>query len=78
MPVFRADGNIVQVFFSEYSLNTLVRTLIDINWFEYTVYETSDNIEALLQDFEWAFGSCTKCALLVKPIREFNRTLSNI
>lgn len=57
MPVYRNDGNIIQVFFSEYSLNTLMRTLIELDWFQYRVNQTSDNVEAIISEYEWAFGS---------------------
>ena len=61
MPLYREDGNIVQIFFSEYSLNTILSSVIEQNWFNYTMVQTSDNVDAIIDDFEYSFGEYEEC-----------------
>ncbi len=67
MPLYREDGNIVQIFFSEYSLNTILTSVIELNWFNYTMVQTSDNVDAIIDDFEYSFGEFEECEVIVMP-----------
>mmetsp|Transcript_34217 Transcript_34217/g.33440 ORF Transcript_34217/g.33440 Transcript_34217/m.33440 type:complete len:297 (+) Transcript_34217:752-1642(+) len=71
MPLHREDGNIVQVFFSEYSLTTILQSAVSLDWYNYTITQSSDNVDAIIADFEFSFGEHSECEMFVRPTLDF-------
>mmetsp|Transcript_30750 Transcript_30750/g.22843 ORF Transcript_30750/g.22843 Transcript_30750/m.22843 type:complete len:172 (+) Transcript_30750:822-1337(+) len=62
----------MQVMFSEYSLTTLLKAAIELQWYNYTSVQSSDNVDAIINDFEFSFGEHERCEMFVKPILDFD------
>lgn len=65
LPVHVDDGKTIQVLLSEYVLNSFMISVVDLEWYEYIFNFQSDNIEAIVQGFEEAFGEFNNCTLTI-------------
>ena len=66
MPLYWDEGKIVQVFLSQYTLTSLLKSIVQLDLYNYTLIETSDNIDAIISDFEFSFGVHESCEMLIK------------
>lgn len=65
MPVHVDEGQPIQVLLSEYVLNSFMISVVDLEWYEYSFNFKSDNVEAIIKDFEEAFGEIDNCTLSI-------------
>lgn len=56
IPIFQPQGKLVQIVVSDYVLNTVIHSIIELNWYSYSIHQNSDAIDAFIQGFEAAFG----------------------
>ena len=56
MPVHVAEGEEVQVLISEYTLNQLLLSVVKLDLLQFATNSTSDNVDAMISDFERAYG----------------------
>lgn len=57
MPIHNPDREDIQVFISEYFIDQMLQTIIDLKLFKYSIEnQTSDNIDAIITEFEDSFG----------------------
>lgn len=56
MPVRQRDGRDLQVFISDYTLTTIVRSVISKNFMSVEKYMTGDEIATIIEDFSDFFG----------------------
>lgn len=67
MPVHNPDGSEVQLMISEHSINTALFTGVELGLLEYTNSEqSSKSIEAVISDFERAYGEINNVTIVVK------------
>jgi hypothetical protein len=66
MPLYESNGRELQVLISEYSMNTVLRSMIDLDKLDYEDYLTSDQILALIEDFEEPFGDQDEVLMVIK------------
>jgi len=52
MPYFDPNGRHLQVLVSEYSMNSILKTIIDSDFISYNHTLSSDEMESLISDFE--------------------------
>jgi len=78
MPYFDPKGRHLQVLISEYSFQSILKTVIDSNLISYNHTLTSDEISSLISDFEDPFGSQQDVLVLFKsaPSKEFEPKVS--
>ena len=51
MPLYDESGREVQILISEYSVNTILRSIIDCDYIEYERVLSSDEITSIIEDF---------------------------
>ena len=56
MPYFEKNGKELQILVSEYSLYTILKSVIDLHYLKYNTTVTSDAIQSIISDFEKPFG----------------------
>ena len=56
MPLYRNDSWEIQAYISEYSINSLLKAVIDSEMYSYTLTTNSDNVDSLVNNFEKYFG----------------------
>lgn len=66
MPFYESNGRELQVLVSEYSMNTILRSMISLDVLDYEDYLTSDQILALIEDFEEPFGDQEEVKMMIK------------
>ena len=45
--------------------------MIEMSVYNYTMTQSSDNVDAIVADFEFSFGIFEKCSLVFKPALEY-------
>jgi hypothetical protein len=53
-------------------------TVTDLKWYEYTFYQNSDSIDAIVDGFEEAFGDQPNCTIIIEASENFNGTKPEI
>ena len=66
MPLYDVNGREIQVIISEYSLNTILKSVIELDYIQYEKYLTSDEITSIIEDFENPFGDCDNVKMVIK------------
>jgi hypothetical protein len=66
MPLYDVNGREVQALISEYSLNTILRSVIELDYVQYEKIMTSDEITSIIEDFEEPFGDHDGVKLILK------------
>jgi hypothetical protein len=66
MPIYDINGREVQAIISEYSLNTFLRTMIDLDYIYFEKILTSDEINSIIEDFENPFGDQEEVKVIMK------------
>ena len=57
MPYYDATGRELQVIVTEYTINTILKSIVELDWFSYERNMTSEEITSILiPDFETPFG----------------------
>jgi hypothetical protein len=56
MPYFDPNGHSLQIMLSEYSIGSVLKTIIDSKFVSYNFTTNSDQITAVISDFEQPFG----------------------
>jgi len=57
MPFYRPQGNDFQIMVSEYSIESLLKAYIDGNELKFNATLSSEEVGALINDFERVFGN---------------------
>lgn len=71
MPAHEADGAEVQLLVSEYSLNTMLLTAVELNLLNYTNSDqNSASIEMLMNNFEGTYGVHDNVTIVVNSAQE--------
>jgi len=71
MPAHEADGAEVQLLVSEYSLNTMLLTAVELNLLNYTNSDqNSASIEMLMNNFEGTYGVHENVTIVVNSAQE--------
>ena len=60
IPYFDGNGKQVQLLISEYSMNTILKTIIDLDYINGNKTFNSDEIQSIVPDFEQPFGTQDK------------------
>ena len=50
-------------------MDTMLRTIIDVNLVKYTLNQTSANIDAIINGFEDSFGEWPSCSIEMVPAK---------
>lgn len=66
MPLYDLNGREVQVLISEYSLNTIIKSVIELDYVQYEKYLSSDEITSIIEDFEQPFGDQDQVKMVIK------------
>ena len=66
MPLYDVSGREVQILISEYSVNTILRSLIELDYIEYERVLSSDEITSIIEDFEEPFGNHGEVKMIIK------------
>ena len=56
MPLYNVNGKDLQVFVSEYSLTSFLKTIIDLKSLNYTFNVTSEQVQSVIDNFDKPFG----------------------
>lgn len=58
----------------------MLQSIIEMNWYNHTLIQTSDNVDAIISDFEFAFGEFEECQIVIKPTVFYNseKSMMNI
>lgn len=77
MPIIYDFGRDLQVFLSEYSLQTLINSIIENNWVQYVSYMTGDEIDVIIEDFSDIFGyhDYVKVVMKASPIESLSPSM---
>ena len=67
MPYYLEDGREMQVLVSEYSLNSILSSAVQLDLYNYTYIVDSDKIEMLVPDFSRFFGRQDENKIIIKP-----------
>jgi hypothetical protein len=51
---------------SQYVLNSLMTSVVSLRWYDYTVYQNYESIDAMINGFEDAFGRPENCTIVIK------------
>ena len=71
MPPHEADGAEVQLLVSEYTLNSMLLTAVELNLLNYTNSDSSSaNIEMLINNFEGTYGVHNNVTIVVNSAQE--------
>lgn len=67
MPVHNDDGSEIQLMISEYSINSVLFTAVELNVLNYTNTEqTSATLQVILSDFERAYGEVANVTIVAQ------------
>jgi hypothetical protein len=66
MPYYDPLGRHLQVLFSEYSMKSILKTVVDSNLIQYNSTLSSDEIESLISDFTDPFGAQDEVLVIFK------------
>jgi hypothetical membrane protein len=57
VPYNDRSGRSLQVILTEYTINTILKSIVELDWFSYERNMTSDDISSMIiSDFENSFG----------------------
>jgi len=57
MPYYQQDGRHLQILISEYSMKSILKTIVDSNVIKYNKTLSMDEISSLIEDFDKTFGN---------------------
>ena len=69
LPYHVAERGPAQVMISDYTLESLLSTMLKLNWFDFSDEMSSAAINNYIDHFERAFGSKTKVKVTAKPVK---------
>ena len=69
LPVHVTDRGPAQVLVSDYTLDSLINTSLDLNWYDFTQTMNGDAIDDYIKGFASAFGSWTDCEVSAKLVK---------
>eukprot|EP00347_Sterkiella_histriomuscorum_P020957 403335808 len=79
MPIHNPESEDIQIFLSEYFINQLLQSAIDQELFQYTLAnQTSDNIDAIVSEFEQSFGDHKNVSIFIQGARNSSLHTSKI
>lgn len=72
MPVHIPEAEEIQIMISEYSLNRVLETIVELELFKYeTKGQTSANIDAIVTEFEEAFGEHDNVTIVIEGAKNY-------
>ena len=66
MPYYDPNARDMQIFVSEYSISTVLKTVVDSDYIKFTEYLNDDNINGIIPDFDAPFGAQDNVTLVIK------------
>ena len=69
VPLYRDDRGEAQIMISDYTINSLVKSSIDLNWLESTQTLNGDAIGKYIHGFDESFGSFTNIEMTCMPVK---------
>lgn len=70
LPFHRDDRGPAQVIISDYTLNSLINSSIDLGWYDIVKTMNGDDIGQYISGFANAYGSRTEVEIKCKPVKD--------
>ena len=68
LPFHRDERGPAQVIISDYTMNSLINSSIDLGWYDLVKSMTGDDVDQYISGFANAYGSRTEVEITFKPI----------
>jgi hypothetical protein len=66
MPYYDPTARDMQIFVSEYSISTILKTVVDSDYVHFTEALNDDNIDGIIPDFDMVFGDHKDNKVIIK------------